>query len=580
MQKSGFFNAMNISGTYDRRYSADDYSDNLAVVISNGVLRSENDDLKVTASGLSASVGVGRAWIKGHYYVNTTAFSFSAVSTPAGGSRIDRIVLRLDARAQGRKIELVYVQGQAGNNPTPPAPVRNESLFDLVLADLTIAAGATTMTVTDRRSDKNLCGWVYSTAGDNSFFTSLDNSFNLWFAERRDTLASVTLFKRYNWRTVLQSMSSSVSFNVPQYDAGTCFIEVFVNGMIRTLDIDYELEGNVISFLGLPLTAGTEVEVKVYKSVDSTGIMTVADEITELQTKVAAMEGRSLFTYICTGTDDNIALSEIAQALYTGRFDAEGVSEAAYNFLTALGGQSYLDDMSDTAQITINVVGHIWAQTPFGGTGAADSRYKWFSLGSPSASQRKIVFDFAMTDGITVFCPANTSNIILFGNAMYVKNANINAGSLYSGCNVIMVNANNNSTFDDCRFTVNTSGDASIASGGVFTNCVTLTKSTSKDAINFNLANVSFVRVIGGLHKAYAKASGASATIFTIPSGAADAIAMASNINCPTVSESGFFQQYLCNAAGGKIVIDGVVSTMDSIGNNKTITNQIWKSKP
>ena len=49
MQKSGFFNALLTNGEYDRKYNANDYCENLAVIINNGVLRSPNDDLKVTA---------------------------------------------------------------------------------------------------------------------------------------------------------------------------------------------------------------------------------------------------------------------------------------------------------------------------------------------------------------------------------------------------------------------------------------------------------------------------------------------------------------------------------------------------
>lgn len=33
-EKSGFFNALNVDGAYDRTYNANDYCDNLAVVIS------------------------------------------------------------------------------------------------------------------------------------------------------------------------------------------------------------------------------------------------------------------------------------------------------------------------------------------------------------------------------------------------------------------------------------------------------------------------------------------------------------------------------------------------------------------
>lgn len=69
------FNALLTNGEYDRKYNANDYCENLAVIINNGVLRSPNDDLKVTADGMVVTVGVGRAWIDGHYYFNDTSYS-------------------------------------------------------------------------------------------------------------------------------------------------------------------------------------------------------------------------------------------------------------------------------------------------------------------------------------------------------------------------------------------------------------------------------------------------------------------------------------------------------------------------
>ena len=315
-EKSGFFNALNIDGAYDRTYNANDYSDNLAVVISNGVLRTDGDDLKVTASGMIPTVAAGRAWINGRYYKNDTAFALSAVSAPVGGSRIDRVMLRLNNTINERKISVVYVQGVAANNPVPPTPTRNENIYDLVLADVTILANATSVSVDDKRADASLCGWVYSTSGDNSFFKSLDNSFYEWFNNAKDTLASVTLFKRYTWQTTLSSPASSISFDIPQYDAETCFLEVYVNGIF---DTRHTVLNGVISFEGT-LVAGTVITVNCYKSIDGTGIMDVADEITELQNAVSALSGVSKFTYKCTGVNDNISLSQIAQALIDGSY--------------------------------------------------------------------------------------------------------------------------------------------------------------------------------------------------------------------------------------------------------------------
>ena len=80
-------------GLYDRTYSARDYSENLATIISNGVLRSTNDDLKVTVNGVTVTVGIGRAWINGCVYHNDNNYVFPAVTVPTGGARYDRVIL-------------------------------------------------------------------------------------------------------------------------------------------------------------------------------------------------------------------------------------------------------------------------------------------------------------------------------------------------------------------------------------------------------------------------------------------------------------------------------------------------------
>ena len=196
-EKSGFFNARLINGEYDRKYSADDYCDNLAVVIGNGVLRSENNDLKVTASGMYLTVAAGRAWINGHYYQNTTPFTFAPAPAAVGGSRYDRVILRMDKTLNSRSVYLAYVVGAASNDPQKPALVRNDNIYDICLADIYVPSSQNYVIAYDTRDDSDVCGWVYSVSGDGSFFTSLDAQFEEWFNDVRDEVATVTILKRY-----------------------------------------------------------------------------------------------------------------------------------------------------------------------------------------------------------------------------------------------------------------------------------------------------------------------------------------------------------------------------------------------
>lgn len=581
-EKSGFFNALNVDGVYDRTYNADDYCDNLAVVISTGVLRSTADDLKVTANGMLPSVAVGRAWIKGHYYHNDAVYTFPAVTAPVGGKRYDRIVLRFNNEISQRKISLEYLQGTAASSPALPAITRTDAVYDLVLANIFVDTNATKLTVTDTRANSTVCGWVYSTSGDDSFFTSLDNSFYTWFAQTKDTLSSVTLFKRYNWVYTLLSEAKTVTFNIPQWDADTCFIEVYVNGLIDTQGTDYTVSGSNITFSGT-LVAGTVVTVKVYKSIDGTGIESVSGEITELQNKVNSIEGDTAFTYVCINSNDNISLSQIAQAIYSGSYADADVTPKAKSFLEGIGGNTYLAALDDDAQITIKVSGKLGASTPYSGSGTTASSYKWFSLGAETGEKR-IIFDFANCEKIEIGAAQGTDNIIFYGTDMTIKNVNVWARCNASSCAIEMVAgrySHGQISIEDSRLQIDTTGKAVIGENGTFINCYTYASSTDAHALNFCPPTESLVRVIGGTHYAYtasALAANISAVFYT-DSADTNAVIIAQGINCPTIARANFYQKYMSVANGGKTYINGAVSTLSSTGDYNEFSGLIAKNK-
>lgn len=579
-ERSGFFNALLVEGEYDRKYNANDYCENLATIISNGVLRSENDDLKVTSSGLVVSVNTGRGWINGHWYVNDAAFAFPAITAPTSGNRWDRVMLRFDDSTSGRKISLEYVQGTAAATPSKPAPTRTNSVYDLVLADIYVATNATTLQITDTRDNPELCGWIYSTSGDDSFFTSLDNDFNTWFQATKNNLSSVTLFKRYNWRTVIATAGNTVTFSIPQYDADTCFIEVFVNGILETAGTDYTLNNSTLTFSGT-LTAGTEVEVKCYKSIDGTGIMTVADEITALQNAYNTLAGMNKYTYYCTGSNDNIALSQIAAAIYAGSYTVGSLSQAAEAFLSTLGGNTFLAALPEDAQITIDVVGKLGATTPYAGTGTADQRYRWFSLGLTTVNAKKLIFDFAKCEKISITPAANTSNIIFFGTDINIRNAYVDVTTTANNCNVVMIVGSNVfgiTNAENCHFIIRTTGTAVIAHTGTFVNCIFHVKSLNDNAYCIDGKQAGICRLIGGTLSAYVGtgATNKISCVFNFDAISSGTI-MAYNIYAPITAQTGYKQSWLCRSMGAMTYINGVISTLQSTGgaSYKIINGQV-----
>lgn len=575
-QKSGFFNSLRTAGIYDRTYNADDYCDNLAVVISNGVMRSANDDLKVTADGLNLTVKAGRAWINGHYFYNTTDYQLPAISPPTGGSRIDNVVVRLDKTITGRTISIQYVQGVADTTPVAPELTRDNDIYEICIAQITILANATNVNVNDTRGNASLCGWVYSVSGDNSFFVSLDNEFETWFEARKNELSSVTLFKQYRWMGTLTTNTNTVQFNVPQYSPDTCFFNVYLNGILAE---DYTASNNILTF-NTVLTAGTDVTVLVYKSIDGTGIMSVSDEITELQNQFATLNGLSKFTYTATGNDDNISLSQIAAAIQLGTYNSDNITTAANDFLTALGGLQYLQSLEADAQITIEVVGRLGVTTPAYGTGASSNRYRYFNFSQVSHSDMRVIFDFKKADTMYISCANNTSNIIFYGTDLFIKNANVFVINTGSACNVQAIAGSNPGIIDvdECKFIIKTTGTVLIAANGTYTNCEAEIYTSGGNAYCFAPTTNYLCRIIGGRFLAYVtNTTNYTAAIFCIEAGQSNAVVFAQSVNCPTISESGYYQEYLAFQAAGKIIIDMVTSTMNSSGG--TITNQVWLSK-
>jgi hypothetical protein len=554
-QKSGFFNALNVNGIYDRRYNANDYCDNLAVVISNGVLRSTGDDLKVTANGMVTTVAAGRAWINGHYYFNDSPFSFDAVSAPIGGARWDRVFLRLNTEVSARSVSLVYVQGTESDSQAKPSPTRTDSIYDLVLADVYVGTNATSVSVTDTRADADLCGWVFSTRGDESFFTSLDNSFAEWFDEKKDTLSSVTLFKRYNWRTVLESASNYVQFSIPQYDAETCFLEVFVNGILKTETADYSVSGAIVTF-SASLIAGTEVEVKCYKSIDGTGIQSVADEITALQNQVAALESDADYVYHCNGVDDNVRLSQIAD--------------------------EWLNGGSDYASKIVRVYGTFGCSAAHAGAGTSANPYRWISVGTASNTNRRIVFDFTGCGQISLPIAAGTHNVVFYGHNAHIIGASVIANQTATETVIHCFNSYSGAVYaENCRFWLTAYRASRVGQTGTFVNCQASIANVIDNSYCFLPFTDSLLRINGGEYYAYSGASSAQSAV--VGQSAADSVSILNGVNAPTLARSGFYQtnSVLQWAGGGILSCTDLVSALPMIvvSGISNIRGTIAKSK-
>lgn len=180
-EKSGFFNAMELSGTYDRVYNAADFARMFSLLIGSGIFVDPADQLMISASsGLSVTIAAGSAFIDGYWYTldesKTVTLDANATSYP----RTDLICCTLDL--SNRTISVGVRKGV-----TSIEARNNGSIHDLVLASIVVGVAASTITsvdITDHRPDETLCGYVKGTVEQiktGELFQQFEESFNEWF---------------------------------------------------------------------------------------------------------------------------------------------------------------------------------------------------------------------------------------------------------------------------------------------------------------------------------------------------------------------------------------------------------------
>lgn len=206
-----FFDAQGAEGSYDRTYSSADVAAYFASFIGNGVYASPANQLKVSpANGkMAVNVAVGKAWINGYFYELSDSAKELAIATgDANNPRIDKVVCSLNL--SNRLIELKVIQGAASANPQPPAHSREDEVFDLVLAEVAVAAGAVELSaedITDKRPDNTVCGFVTGVVEQidtTGLFSQYDAEFNTWFEGIQGILDEDTAGNLANQITAIQ----------------------------------------------------------------------------------------------------------------------------------------------------------------------------------------------------------------------------------------------------------------------------------------------------------------------------------------------------------------------------------------
>jgi hypothetical protein len=119
-----------------------------------GVVRGQDNALATTgdSSGMQVKVATGQVWIEGHWGRSSSIKTVPLTAAHATLARKDYIVARADF--VNNRIEFDSVTGTPHASPALPSLTTNTSIHEIALAEVAVAAAASTITsgnVTDRR---------------------------------------------------------------------------------------------------------------------------------------------------------------------------------------------------------------------------------------------------------------------------------------------------------------------------------------------------------------------------------------------------------------------------------------------
>lgn len=180
-ETSGFFNALESGGTYDRVYDANDFAEYFALFIGNGVFADPMNQLKVVPkSGLTVTLKKGNAFIDGYWYKLSEDMDFTLSPNGTSYAITDVIAVTLDKTNR-------VITAKKKEQVSSIVPVNNGVVHELIVASISLGVGVSSITegmITDQRPYEDYCGFVTGTVDQidaGEMFTQLEAQFNEWF---------------------------------------------------------------------------------------------------------------------------------------------------------------------------------------------------------------------------------------------------------------------------------------------------------------------------------------------------------------------------------------------------------------
>lgn len=234
-EKSGFFNALESGGAYDRVYDANDFAEYFALFIGNGVFADPMNQLKVVPkSGLTVTLKKGNAFIDGYWYKLSEDMDFTLSPNGTSYAITDVIAVTFDKTNR-------VITAKKKERVSSITPVNNGVVHELIVASISLGVGVSSITegmITDQRPYEDYCGFVTGTVDQidaGEMFTQLEAQFNEWFSTIQGKLTS----------DVAGSLQTQIDDLDQKLDDVITEVETKINGNTAVIEWVYEVTGGV-----------------------------------------------------------------------------------------------------------------------------------------------------------------------------------------------------------------------------------------------------------------------------------------------------------------------------------------------
>lgn len=290
-----FFDAVKTGDTYDRTYSAGDFTSYLDLLVGNGVFPNPSTNLQVIANNtMGCIVKTGAGWIKGHKIKNTADLPLRFNTSDITLNRIDSVVFYVDYI--NREMGIGVKEGVKGINVKAPDLQRDATRYEMCLANVFIDKQVTEITqsnIVDTRGLTSRCGWVkglieqvdtetlfiqWQDAYEKAIKDN-ENKYKEWFEQVKEHVASIATVKTYKkiYQTGIKG-EKTIPVGIPQYNYALDILEVYINGL-RLNSNEYTCSGDSIVLNRAIYKIGTPIEFVVYKTAEDETVKTQIDEL-------------------------------------------------------------------------------------------------------------------------------------------------------------------------------------------------------------------------------------------------------------------------------------------------------------